>query len=258
MSSRVVVTEQLSSDTKKDMPISENFRVVELDVGQEVSLSKTLIRTGLSEPGVSGPFLILHVWVDASMTETFYRIFKSINKRFCKLGLLIRNEPVIIVVDCKNNRSTKWFMIGEKFLENRSIEFADIGIPCNLWIPMCPDFLPFQMKGQQESCCQRGHPFAAAAVANENATLRWEVDCCSTASCQRNCCMYACMFPWCFCIPAIVRCATAQSGNIALQTTELDGYYLAGDFAEKVIVKRQSAQDAPDIYASTSTGSNQI
>lgn len=117
-----------------------------LDIGQEITFDKILIQASLCEP-----ILKLRVSDGMGDAKNSGTMYKTINNQIVVVELLIRNDPFIIVVNCKSHRGAQCFKVPEmtSFSGISSVPNGCCGSMLrqvapktwvsNSWVPVCED-----------------------------------------------------------------------------------------------------------------------
>jgi hypothetical protein len=140
VSNQLVDFSSVPPNLSASLPHSELLRVISLPLGQELTYNKILIRAERC-----GDVLKLQIWVDTDNSSTGEKIYKTINKRWVRLAMLIRNEPVVLLVDCGYVRGKLAFYAKEescpcccRWGEKHASMFRD-RIRSNRWNPLSAD-----------------------------------------------------------------------------------------------------------------------
>lgn len=85
----------LTEVVRAGIPISQTVHVMRINLGDEITYRGSLIRAQLN-----GYALKVSIWVDSGLVDSFGRIYKTITGRYARFALLLRNDPMVLIVDC--------------------------------------------------------------------------------------------------------------------------------------------------------------
>eukprot|EP01040_Poterioochromonas_malhamensis_P012790 gene12790-14018_t len=144
---QTVIYQQLPPRLKDGIPyISETLRIVLMRTNQDMNVDTALIRATLN-----GSILVITIWQDAQQVDQFHNIYKTLNQQLVLVKMLLRNRPVIVIINAGMTRGKECFQVSNTY------EMGGSGFNFGLqaysrwrvqdWNPVCPDYLPDQYQG---------------------------------------------------------------------------------------------------------------
>ena len=145
---QTVIFQYLPSKLKDKIPyVSETIRMIHMRVEQDVNIETAMIRCRFN-----GSILLLCIWQDTRQPDRFTCIYKTINQQLIVLKVMIKNRPIIVIVNAGSVRGRQCFYVSNTYQDNPS--GFSFGLQAYQkwivpgWNPVCPDYLPASYWGK--------------------------------------------------------------------------------------------------------------
>jgi hypothetical protein len=117
---QTVIYNNLPLKLKENIPyISETIRIIQIRLGQEIYIDST----SLLRLFTNGNIAVIHFWSDSRVPEQLTCIYKTINAQLIILKVIVRNKPLIVIINCGWIRGSKCFFVeGTYTKETKNIE----------------------------------------------------------------------------------------------------------------------------------------
>jgi hypothetical protein len=117
---QTVIYHNLPIKLKENIPyISETIRIIQIRLGQEIYIDST----SLLRLSTNGNIAVIYFWSDSRVPEQLTCIYKTINAQLIILKVVLRNKPLIVVINCGWIRGSQCFFVeGTYTKETKNIE----------------------------------------------------------------------------------------------------------------------------------------